>query len=42
VDVQVYRERKLRYGRRPARALAFEEAEEQKARYLREGGVLMA
>jgi hypothetical protein len=33
----------LLYGRRHAtRALALEEADEQKARYLREGGLLIA
>jgi hypothetical protein len=43
VEVQVYREREFLYGRRCAtRALALEEADEQKARYLREGGVLIA
>jgi hypothetical protein len=43
VEVQVYREREFLYGRRWAtRALALEEADEQKARYLREGGVLIA
>jgi hypothetical protein len=42
VEVQVYREREFLYGRRWAtRALALEEADEQKARYLREGGVLI-
>ena len=41
--VQVYRELEFLYGRRWAtRALALEEADEQKARYLREGGVLIA
>jgi hypothetical protein len=39
----MYREGELLYGRRWAsRALALEEADEQKARYLREGGVLLA
>ena len=43
VEVQVYREREFLYGRRWAtKALALEEADEQKARYLREGGVLIA
>ena len=43
MEVQVYRERDLLYGRRwPNRALALEEADEQKARHLREGGVLIA
>jgi hypothetical protein len=43
VEVQVYREGELLYGRRWAtRALALEEANERKAQYLREGGVLMA
>ena len=43
VEVQVYRDREFLYGRRWAnRALALEEADEQKARYLREGGVLLA
>jgi hypothetical protein len=42
-EVQVCRERKFLYGRRWAnRALAPEEPDEQKARYLREGGVLIA
>jgi hypothetical protein len=35
-------QREFLYGRRwPTRALALEEADEQKARYLREGGVLI-
>jgi hypothetical protein len=43
VEVQVYREREFLYGRRWAtRALALEGADEQKARHLREGGVLIA
>ena len=43
VEVQVSRDGEFLYGRRcPTRALALEEANEQKARYLREGGVLMA
>ena len=43
VEVQVYREREFLYGRRWAtRALALEETDEQKTRYLREGGVLIA
>jgi hypothetical protein len=38
-----YREREFLYGRRWAtHALALEEADEQKAWYLREGGVLIA
>jgi hypothetical protein len=42
VEVQVYREREFLYGRRWAtRALALEEANERKAQYLREGGVLL-
>src|ERR1700680_1700861 len=41
VEVQVYREREFPFGRRWAtRALALEEADEQKAAYLREGGGL--
>jgi hypothetical protein len=41
--VQVYREREFLYGRRRATlALALEEAEEQKARNLQEGGVRIA
>jgi hypothetical protein len=41
--VQVYRDRELLYGRRWAtRALALEEADERKAQYLSEGGVLIA
>ena len=43
VEVQVYRERESLYGRRWAtRALALEEADEQKVRYLRAGGALIA
>jgi hypothetical protein len=43
VEVQVYQDGELLYGRRWAsRALALEEADEQKARYLGEGGVLLA
>ena len=43
VEVQVYREREFLYGRRwPTRALALEEADDQKAAYLRKGGVLIA
>jgi hypothetical protein len=43
VEVQMYRDGELLYGRRHAtRARALEEADEQKARYLREGGVLVA
>jgi hypothetical protein len=43
VEVRVYRDRELLYGRRWAnRALALEEADERKAQYLREGGVLIA
>ena len=43
VEVQVYRDRELLYGRRWAnRSLAREEADERKAQYLREGGVLIA
>jgi hypothetical protein len=42
VEVQVYRERDFLYGRRwDTQALALEEADERKARYLREGGVLV-
>jgi hypothetical protein len=41
VEVQVYRDGELLYGRRWAtRALALEEADARKAQYLREGGVL--
>jgi hypothetical protein len=43
VEVQVFREGEFLYGRRWAtRALSLEEADKQKARYLREGGVLIA
>jgi hypothetical protein len=43
VEVQIYREREfLTAGGRAARALAVEEADERKAQYLREGGVLVA
>jgi hypothetical protein len=43
VELQVYRDRELLYGRRWAtRALALEKADEWKAQYLREGGVLIA
>jgi hypothetical protein len=42
VEVQVYRERELPYGRRwPTRASALAKADEWKAQYLREGGVLI-
>jgi hypothetical protein len=42
VEVQIYREREFLYGRRwPTRALALEEAEDQKATYLRKGGILI-
>jgi hypothetical protein len=42
-ELQVYRERELLYGRRWAtRALALAKANEWKAHYLREGGVLIA
>jgi hypothetical protein len=40
--VQIYREREFLYGRRwPTRALALEEADQQKATYLGKGGVLL-
>jgi hypothetical protein len=40
VEVQVYRDRELLYGRRWAtRALALAKADELKAQYLRDGGV---
>jgi hypothetical protein len=40
--MQIYREREFLYGRRwPSRALALQEADEQKAVYLRRGGVLI-
>jgi hypothetical protein len=43
VELQVSRDGELLYGRRWAtRALALEEADERKAQYLREGGVLTA
>jgi hypothetical protein len=43
VEVQVSRDGELLYGRRWAtRALALAKADEQKAQYLREGGVLLA
>jgi hypothetical protein len=43
VEVQVSREGEFLYGRRWAtRAEALEEADERKARYLREGGVVIA
>ena len=43
VEVQVSRDGEFLYGRRWAtRALALEEADELQARYLREGGVLIA
>jgi hypothetical protein len=43
VEVQIYREREFLYGRRwPTRALALEEADDQKVAYLRKGGVLIA
>jgi hypothetical protein len=43
VEVQVYRDGELLYGRRWAnRALALAEADERKAQYLGEGGVLIA
>jgi hypothetical protein len=42
VEVQVYRDGEFLYGRRWAsRALALEEAEDQKTAYLRKGGVLI-
>jgi hypothetical protein len=42
VEVQVYRDRELLYGRRwESRALALAKADEWKAQYLREGGVLI-
>jgi hypothetical protein len=42
VEMQVYREREFLYGRRWAtREPALEEVDEQKARYFREGGVLI-
>jgi hypothetical protein len=43
VEVQVSRDGELLYGRRWAtRALALAKADEQKAQYLRDGGVLIA
>ena len=43
VEVQIYRELEFRYGRRWAtRALALDEADQRKAQYLLEGGVLIA
>jgi hypothetical protein len=43
VEVQMSRDGEFLYGRRCAsRALALEEADAQRARYLREGGVLIA
>jgi hypothetical protein len=43
VEVQMSRDGEFLYGRRCAtRAQALEEADGQKARYLREGGVLIA
>ena len=43
VELQVYRDGELIYGRRWAsRALALERADDWKAQYLREGGVLIA
>ena len=43
VEVLMSRDGELLYGRRSAtRALALEEADEQKARHLRERGVLLA
>jgi hypothetical protein len=42
IEVQVYRDREFLYSRRWAtRALALEEADEQRARYFRKGGVLI-
>jgi hypothetical protein len=42
VEVQIYREREFLYGRRwPTRELALEEADDQRAEYLRKGGVLI-
>ena len=42
VELQVYREREMLYGRRwTTRALALMKAEEWKAQYLRDGGVLI-
>jgi hypothetical protein len=43
VEVQVYRDGELLYGRRWAtRALALAEADARKAQYLKDGGVLLA
>jgi hypothetical protein len=43
VELQVSRDGELLYGRRwRSRALALEEADERKAEYLRDGGVLIA
>jgi hypothetical protein len=43
VEVQIYRDLEFLYGRRwPTHALALEEADDQKAAYLRKGGVLIA
>lgn len=43
VELQVFREREFLYGRTwLTRALALEEADALKARYLAEGGVLIA
>jgi hypothetical protein len=42
VEVQIYRQRQFLYGRRwPTRELALEEADDQKATYLRKGGVVI-
>jgi hypothetical protein len=42
VELQVYRDGELLYGRRwPTRALALEKADTWKAKYLRAGGVLL-
>jgi hypothetical protein len=41
VEVQIYREQEFLYGRRwPTRELALEEADDQKATYLRKGVVI--
>jgi hypothetical protein len=43
VEVQMFRDGEFLFGRRwSTRALALEEADERKAQYLREGGVLIA
>jgi hypothetical protein len=43
VEVQMFRDGEFLFGRRWAtRALALEEADERKAQYLREGGVMLA